>query len=864
LQTIAVIRDSPKAETLLDMTNQTKGTSYRQVVRDLEGTVRQRWRSEHVDQAFLDATGKPHRYVLGMFPYPSGKAHLGHILVYSLADALARLGRFKGEIVLNPLGWDAFGLPAENAAIKNRTNPADWTARNIANMRDEQIGRAGFSFDLSQELNTSSPDFYRWTQWLFLKLYEHGQAYRAMSWVNWDPVDKTVLANEQVIDGRGWRSGAVIERRQMEQWCLRITDFAHELHDGLDDLTGWSSRATNAQRGWIGRSEGVEIDFDVPRLGPSYKLKVFTTRPDTIFGVTSVTVAPEHPIVELLASADQSVHNYVARAMQRTELERQSNDEKTGVYLGGDAVNPLTGDSVPIWVSDYVIGSYGTGAIMNVPAHDQRDYEFAAVHNLPVREVIFKKGAEPAGRLATAFVGEGVMHNSGEFTGLCSAAAIDAISAAVEARGVGRKVIRFRLRDWSIGRQRYWGCPIPMVRLADGTWEPVPESELPVLLPRDVDFSVQGVRSPLATSETFRTVEMPDGEIAEREVDTMDTFMDSAWYAWRFLKAGNDEPWPRNRSSAWMPIDYYVGGLEHATQHMIYFRYISHFLYSIGWTPTKEPVVNFLDNGMIKLGGSKMSKSKGNTISPDEIIRQYGADALRIYLLSDSPFEYDREWDDAGLLAKQRFLGQIWTLGNRLTEVVPHTILTTLPKLTEAWSREVVTAISEAAAIVAESVDNRRSFHIAIAQLHGFYSKLSDYAKQVNGSSERAAVLGYTFQAYLKMLGLFAPHLADALWLELTGRKESIFRQSWVADFRPADEDLAEIEIPLQVNGKLLEVISVKAGSDDETLRSQLFEAPSDRLAERLRTGRVDRVILVRAKDGTPSLMNLVVRSDSK
>jgi len=795
-----------------------------------------------------------------MFPYPSGKAHLGHILVYSLADALARLGRFKGELVLNPLGWDAFGLPAENAAIKNGTHPAEWTEANIVNMRDDQIGRAGFSFDLSQELNTSSPEFYRWTQWLFLKLYEHGQAYRAMSWVNWDPVDQTVLANEQVIDGRGWRSGAVIERRQMEQWCLRITDFAQDLHDGLDELTGWSSRAVNAQRGWIGRSEGVEIDFAAPTADCT--LSVFTTRPDTIFGVTSVTIAPEHPLLEQLTSAEQraTVGAYVAASMQRSELERQSEDKKTGVYLGTEAINPLTGEAIPVWVSDYVIGSYGTGAIMNVPAHDQRDFDFAAVHGLPVREVIVPEDRNPGALLDDAFVEQGIMHGSGEFTGMTSAAAIDAIAAAVETRNVGRKVVRFRLRDWSIGRQRYWGCPIPMVRLSDGRWEPVPESQLPVLLPRDVDFSVPGVRSPLATSESFRTVTLPDGEVAEREVDTMDTFMDSAWYAWRFLAAGNDEAWPTTRSDTWMPIDYYIGGLEHATQHMIYFRYISHFLHSIGLTPTKEPVVNFLDNGMIKLGGSKMSKSKGNTISPDEIIERYGADALRMYIMSDAPFEYDRDWDDAGLLAKQRFLGQIWSLGTRLNNVVPHVVYPVPPTLTDGWSREVVTAISAAASEVAAAVDEKRSFHVAIAQLHGFASKLSAYSKEINSSKERAAVVAYAFQGYLKMLGLFAPHLADTLWHAVTGSDQSIFHQRWVEDIRPAEGQRAETTIPLQVNGKLLELVAVRADSDDDTLRKALLAAPPAALVPKLEAGQVDRVVVVRAKDGAPRLMNLVVK----
>jgi leucyl-tRNA synthetase len=830
-----------------------EGGSYRDVVGGIESAIRERWREEGLYAADMDAAAGGHRYVLGMFPYPSGKAHLGHVLVYTVADALARMGRFKGENVLNPLGWDGFGLPAENAAIAGGVHPADWTDRNIALMREE-IGRGGFSFDLSRELNTSRPEFYRWTQWLFLKLYEHGQAYRAESWVNWDPVDRTVLANEQVIDGHGWRSGALVERRKMEQWCLRITDYAQALHDGLAELNGWSRRAVNAQRYWIGRSEGVEIDFTVP--GSGIRLVVFTTRPDTVYGVTAVTVAPEHPDIDRLTAPRQAgeVSDYVAAAMRRTELERQSDDGKSGVFLGTHAINPMTGDKVPIWVSDYVIGSYGTGAIMNVPAHDQRDFDFARAHSLPVRQVIVPTGAHPAGELTAAYTEAGIMYDSAPFTGLPSEQARDAITAALEERNAGRRSVRFRLRDWSIGRQRYWGCPIPMVRLADGTWKPVPYDELPVVLPREVNFGQRGARAPLETSPSFTRY----GTDAVREVDTMDTFVDSSWYAWRFLAADGSEAWPPGRARYWMPVDYYVGGLEHATQHMIYFRYISHFLHSIGLTPSREPVVNFLDNGMVRLGGSKMSKSKGNTVSPDEVISQYGADPLRLYLLSDAPFENDRDWDDAGLSAKQRFLGHIWSMGQELTGLVPRAAFAHPPADGGEWGRDAAAALATVAARFSEDVDEKRSFHTAIARLHSFASALSTYREQAGSSPQRLAVLGYLFQQYLKMVGVFAPHLADTLWRQVTGAQTSIFGERWVpqTELGPA----ADTTIPVQLNGKLVGTVSVPATllASDQAIVDMVLAAPPAQLADRMDGMILHRTLLVRGKRGEPRLLSLV------
>lgn len=833
-----------------------KKRDYSEVMGQLEAWAQALWFHDGVDRTDLD-TSKKRRYVLGMFPYPSGKAHLGHIMVYSIADALARMGRFKGEEVLNPLGWDAFGLPAENAAIKHGAKPQDWTAHNIKLMR-EQITRAGFSFDLRQELNTSSPDFYRWTQWLFLKLYEHGQAYRSSSWVNWDPVDETVLANEQVIDGKGWRSGALVERRQMELWCLRITDFAQELHDGLTDLKGWSQRAVNAQRHWIGRSEGAAIDFAIG--GDDSTLTIYTTRPDTLFGVTSLTLAPEHPLVLKLAAPEnlEAVRTYVESSLMRNEVERQTEQKKTGVSLGRHALHPFTGTAIPIWVSEYVIGSHGSGAIMNVPAHDQRDFDFALVHNIPIRSVIVPTLGRADTKLSEAYTGPGTMVGSGEFDGMSSEDARLAIVEKLEALGTGRRSVAFRLRDWSIGRQRYWGCPIPMVRHQDGSWSPVPEDELPVTLPNNVRFGVVGTRSPLSTAESFATVTKPDGEVLHREVDTMDTFMDSAWYAWRFLSGCAENAWPVERAEGWMPVDYYVGGLEHATQHMIYFRYIAHFLHSLGLTPTKEPVAHFLDNGMIKLGGSKMSKSRGNTVSPEDLISEHGADALRLYILSDTPFELDREWDDTGLVAKQRFLGQVWRLGIRISEITPTRIIVDTPEGVDGWSQEALALLSLAANQVESAVDERHSFHKAIAQLHAFVSALSNLEREVGESEERRTLLGFAFQNFLKMLGLFAPHIAEFLWQIVTKSNVSLFAQHWVPEI--VDQRQREsVEIPLQMNGKKVAMWMAPTNATDEAISDAVVADPPARIFAALESGELRQIIVVRGPKGSPRLINLVI-----
>ncbi len=818
-----------------------EASSYRANFSAIERSLQGDWHATGQGKANVDAVDGPKRYVLGMFPYPSGNAHMGHILVYALSDALARLGRYMGEEVLNPLGWDAFGLPAENAAIKHNVDPRSWTERNIARMRDEQIGRAGYSFDYDREIDTSSESFYRWTQWLFSQLYRHGHIYRGFGWVNWDPVDRTVLANEQVIDGRGWRSGAPIERRQMEQWNIRITAFAEDLWRGLDGLTGWSDRAIGAQRSWIGRSEGADIKFVVNGGGPP--VTIFTTRADTIFGVTSVTLAPDHPrVLEYVQpQAAGAVGAYIQAALAKSEIERQAG-AADGVFTGTYAIHPITQRSIPIYISGYVLGGYGSGAIMNVPAHDRRDYDFAQAKGLPIEAVIRSEGGDEE---VAPYEGPGRLERSGRFSGMASEEARRAIIADLESQGIGASVLRYRLRDWTVSRQRAWGCPIPMMADLEGNWRLVPDADLPVRVAGGADPADGLVAGGINGECTL-------------ESDTLDTFMCSAWYAWRFLAPqASDKAWSAEVAARWMPIDFYVGGIEHANQHLIYFRYISHFLHSIGLTPTREPVLNFLDNGMVRLGGRKMSKSLGNTIDPSTVINAYGADALRLSLLADTPFERDREWNDSLVKSKHAFLSEVWTLAFKLSAITPKKIVSEPPTTQDAEDLSLIAAVLSATDNVRRDLDERRAFHVAVSRLHSTLNLIAAASRR--DPTANPVAMAFAIQAFLKMLSLFAPHISDHLWRIATGAAHSIFRERWpVYDLDLVNRATSSATVVVQIDGRRRGAISVPKESTDDEVEELVRRADDQNITLHL-SGGVARRVVVRDQGGVPKLVNLVL-----
>ncbi|HEY8449084.1 MAG TPA: leucine--tRNA ligase, partial [Bacillota bacterium] len=629
----------------------------------IEKKWQERWQEQRLDETDVDPE-RPKFYCLEMYPYPSGALHMGHTRVYTIGDVLARFKRMQGYQVLHPMGWDAFGMPAENAAIEHGIHPATWTYDNIRTIR-AQMRRMGYSYDWRREVACCHPGYYKWTQWLFLLLYRKGLAYRGKAPVNWCPRCQTVLANEQVENGRCWRCESEVEQRDLEQWFFRITAYAERLLADLDLLEGWPERVRVMQRNWIGRSEGCEIDF--PLADRDGAIRVFTTRHDTIFGATFMVLAPEHPLTLELArgtAQEEAVREFVERMRKASARMRAEADRKEGVFTGAYAVNPATGERIPIWTADYVLMGYGTGAIQAVPAHDQRDLDFARRYGLPVRVVIEPPGASlDAATLTEAYADEGVMVNSGPFDGLPSKEARARIAEWLEQRGIGRRTVTYRLRDWLISRQRYWGAPIPIVYCDRCGIQPVPESELPVLLPDDVELTGEG-GSPLARHERFVQARCPNcGGPARRETDTMDTFVDSSWYYYRYCSPRDDErPFDVEAVRYWLPVDQYIGGIEHAILHLLYSRFITKVLYDEGLVPAPEPFLRLFTNGMVVMHGAKMSKSKGNVVSIEDMVNHYGADTARLYILFAAPPERDFEWSEGGVEGAHRFLQRVWRL----------------------------------------------------------------------------------------------------------------------------------------------------------------------------------------------------------
>ncbi len=851
---------------------------------EIEEKWQQAWEKQGLNQASDDPT-KPKFYALSMFPYPSGNLHMGHVRNYSITDVIARIKRMQGYRVLHPMGWDAFGLPAENAAIDRGIHPATWTYQNITQMT-AQLKQLGLSYDWEREVATCSPDYYRWTQWIFLEFFKAGLAYQKEAAVNWDPIDQTVLANEQVdSEGRSWRSGAMVEKKLLRQWFLKITDYAEQLLTDLDTLDGWPERVKTMQENWIGKSTGARVEFKTKQED---EIPIFTTRPDTLWGATFMVLSPEHPLVEKVTTPEQqkAVTTYQADAAAKSETERTADDRtKTGVFTGGYAINPVNDQEIPIWIADYVLMDYGTGAIMAVPAHDARDFEFATQFGLDIVQVVFSPDAEAdaAEPLTEAYVDNatGVLHYSGILDGLTVSDAKAKVIEYLEEKGIGTAQVTYRLRDWLISRQRYWGVPIPVIHCPSCGTVPVPDDQLPVVLPEDVELSGRGA-SPLSTLESWTNVPCPScGEPAKRETDTMDTFIDSSWYYLRYCDAKNEgQVFDPQKANDWMPVDQYVGGIEHAILHLLYSRFFTKFLRDRHLLACDEPFTRLLTQGMVqgityknpKTGKyippsdiadpshpadpqtgdtlevfyEKMSKSKYNGIDPTEVLSKYGADTARMFILFKAPPEKDLEWDDADVEGQFRFLNRVWRLvadfaghGGTL-EVVPKLKTDGLERTEKDLRRAVHTAIKE----VAEDVEGDYQFNTAVSELMKLSNALND------ADCVESPVYAEGIQTLLTLLAPFAPHITEELWHQLGGT-ESIHLQPW-PQVDPDALVVDEIPLVIQIMGKTRGTIQVPAKVDKAQLEA--FARESD-IAKRYIEGKtVKKVIVVPGK-----LVNFVV-----
>ncbi|RKZ34386.1 MAG: leucine--tRNA ligase, partial [Gammaproteobacteria bacterium] len=758
----------------------------------VEAEAQRFWESEGTFEVSEEA-GREKFYCLSMFPYPSGRLHMGHVRNYTIGDVISRYQRMRGRNVLQPMGWDAFGLPAENAAMENNVPPARWTDENINYMRGQLKG-LGFGYAWGRELATCRPEYYRWEQWLFTRLFRKGLAYKKDAEVNWDPVDQTVLANEQVVDGRGWRSGALVERRSIPQWFLKITDYAEELLAELQKLDGWPDAVRVMQSNWIGRSDGVEFDFEID--GEAEPLRVFTTRPDTIMGITYVALAAEHPL-SLKASAQRSdLRTFIDECRQVSTAEADIETmEKRGIDTGLKARHPITGDAVPSWIANFVLMGYGTGAIMAVPAHDQRDWEFARKYNLPIPGVIFPADGSDPGLDQGAYLEAGVLGNSGPFDGLESKKAFGAVADHLESTGKGNRKINYRLRDWGVARQRYWGAPIPMIRCPACGDVAVPDADLPVILPENVDL--RGGGSPLKTLAEFRQTKCPDcGADAERETDTFDTFMESSWYFSRFACADNGDAMVDGRADYWMPVDQYVGGIEHAILHLLYARFFHKLMRDEGMVTSGEPFTNLLTQGMVLKDGAKMSKSKGNTVDPADLVARYGADTVRLFTMFAAPPEQSLEWSDSAVEGAFRFLKRLWKL------VAAHlsggdTVALEVDDLNEE-QRTLRRQIHETVAKVGDDVGRRYTFNTAIAAVMELVNSLSRWE---DGSPQGRAVMQEGLDCIVRMLAPIVPHITHVLWREL-GHAEALVDVAWpAADASALTRD--SVELGITVTGKL-------------------------------------------------------------
>jgi len=840
--------------------------------KDIESKWQRIWAEQDVFKTTPPGdTSKPPFYCLEMFPYPSGRIHMGHVRNYAIGDVIARYKRMRGFNVLHPMGWDAFGLPAENAAIKEGLHPAKWTYENISYMKG-QLNRLGLSYDWQREVTTCSPDYYKWNQWFFIKMYEMGLAYRKASFVNWCPSCLTVLANEQVIEGRCWRCDSIVLQRELEQWFLKITHYAEELLDGCDTLKGWPEHVVLMQKNWIGKSEGLEADFTIEDTREN--IRIFTTRADTLFGATFLCLAPNHPISERLLSRD---------ALSPIREHYGKEDEKIGLFTGAYAINPVNGERLPVYVANFVLMEYGTGAIMSVPAHDQRDFEFANKYSLPIRVVVEPEGSTLSEPLTEAFEEDGVLVDSGEFSGLRSKEARERISQMLESKGLGKRVIKYRLRDWGISRQRYWGTPIPIIYCQRCGIVPVPEKDLPVLLPENVQFTGKG-GSPLSELKEFVNTQCPCcGKDAKRETDTMDTFFDSSWYFIRYCLPKGDIDLPsalraeHSETDYWLPVSQYIGGVEHAVLHLLYSRFFTRVLRDLGLVNIDEPFENLLTQGMVcketlrcpehgwllpdetkdarclKCGSlievgrtEKMSKSKKNIIDPNNLIEKYGADTSRLFSLFAAPPEKDLEWSDKGVEGAYRFLGRVYSMVYKNMEKIISA--ERCPKEpSSGLSKAILRKTHQSIKKVTEDIEREFHFNTAISALMELANELGSNEPT---NDEEWASYRFAIEGLLLMLSPFSPHISEELWSAL-GNPSPIFKEPWpIWDATLAKEE--EVELVIQINGKVRGKLLVPAGLPDEALKERAISEP--KIEEIIRQTPPKKIFVVRGR-----LVNIVI-----
>lgn len=808
------------------------------------------WEKENAFKTVEDYD-KEKYYVLEMFPYPSGKLHMGHVRNYSIGDVIARFKRLKGYNVLHPMGWDSFGLPAENAAIKNDIHPAIWTDSNIAEMH-RQLQGLGFSYDWDREVATCKEEYYKWMQWIFIQFYNKGLAYKKDNPVNWCPSCQTVLANEQVVDGCCERCHTPVTKKRLSQWYLKITDYADRLLKDLDKMPGWPEKVKLMQKNWIGRSTGAEVTFEIENF--EKKLQIYTTRPDTLFGVTYMVLAPEHPFVPELTDGTEyeaAVKAYQEECQHKSEIERTSlSKEKTGVFTGCYGINPVNGKKVPIFISDYVMMDYGTGAIMAVPAHDQRDFEFAKKFDLDIVPVVDTQNPEiDINNLTEAFVAEGTMINSGKYTGMNNKEAIEEITKDLEADGLGKAQVNYKLRDWLISRQRYWGCPIPMVYCEECGWVPEKEENLPVKLPTDVEFTGKG-DSPLKTSKTFGETTCPCcGKKAVREFDTMDTFVDSSWYFLRYCDARNSEkPFDKKKADYWMNVDQYIGGVEHAILHLLYARFFQMVMHDLGLVDAEEPFDNLLTQGMVIKDGAKMSKSLGNIVSPEEIQAKYGADTARLFILFAAPPEKELDWSDAGVEGSYRFLNRVYRLVQEyVNEIRGDFRGSETITIQNAEDKALNFQLNATVKKVTEDAGGRFSFNTAISSIMELVNALYKYKQgEVN-----VPLMNDAIEKLILILNPFVPHITEELWNNL-GHEDRVYQQSW-PEFDPAALELETVEIIVQVNGKLKDKMAFEKNAEKSAIEEAALA--SERVQDAIAGKSVVKTIVVPNK-----LINFVVK----